>query len=151
MDLDKYHCPTCESISGPSIPKVKLNWHRHEYTEANAETKPVQTGTPVFVSELKSRHFPKADEVVKHIRGQQLTLPYLQTNGFDTPIIIDGKDGLDMTLPPSNFSVYDIESYIGTETIFFFLYIWKYYSIYVVNDKCDDDCWIFQVVIEKWM
>ncbi|KAK0095206.1 hypothetical protein PV326_008979 [Microctonus aethiopoides] len=110
MDLDKYHCPTCESISGPSISKVKLNWHRHEYTEANAETLPVQTGTPVFVSELKSRHFPKADEVVKHIRGQQLTLPYLQTNGFDTPIIIDGKDGLDMTLPPSNFSVYDIES-----------------------------------------
>lgn len=93
--------------------KARLNWHRHEYSEANAESKPVQTGTAVFIKELNSRHFPKADDVVKHVRGQQLTLQYLQANGFETPIIIEGKDGLDMTVPPTNFSVYDVESYIG--------------------------------------
>ncbi|XP_017883997.1 histone lysine demethylase PHF8-like isoform X3 [Ceratina calcarata] len=113
IDLDKYHCPRCETMCGPSLMKVRLNWHRHDYSEPDADAKPVQTGTPVFIRELKSRHFPKADEVVKHIRGQQLTLQYLQTNGFEAPIIIDGKDGLDMTVPPPNFSVYDIESYIG--------------------------------------
>ncbi|XP_076237493.1 histone lysine demethylase PHF8 isoform X4 [Calliopsis andreniformis] len=113
IDLDKYHCPRCEAMCGPSLMKAKLNWHRHDYSEADADTKPVQTGTPVFIRELKSRHFPKADDIVKHIRGQQLTLQYLQTNGFETPIIIDGKDGLDMIVPPPNFSVYDVESYIG--------------------------------------
>ncbi|XP_053974344.1 histone lysine demethylase PHF8-like isoform X3 [Hylaeus volcanicus] len=113
IDLDKYHCPRCEAMCGPSLMKARLNWHRHDYSESDADTKPVQTGTPVFIRELKSRHFPKADEIVKHVRGQQLTLQYLQTNGFESPIIIDGKDGLDMVVPPPNFSVYDIESYIG--------------------------------------
>ncbi|KAG7207012.1 hypothetical protein KM043_000902 [Ampulex compressa] len=113
IDLDKYHCPRCEAMCGPSLMKVRMNWHRHDYSELDADTKPVQTGTPVFIRELKSRHFPKADDIVKHVRGQQLTLQYLQTNGFENPIIIDGKDGLDMTVPPPNFSVYDVESYIG--------------------------------------
>ncbi|XP_031834180.1 histone lysine demethylase PHF8 isoform X2 [Nomia melanderi] len=113
IDLDKYHCTRCEAMCGPSLMKVKLNWHRHDYTEKDADNKPVQTGTPVFIRELKSRHFPKADEIVKHVRGQQLTLQYLQTNGFENPIIIDGKDGLDMVVPLPNFSVYDVESYIG--------------------------------------
>lgn len=93
--------------------KVRTNWHRHDYSEYNADTKPVQTGTPVFIRELKTRHFPKADEIVKHLKGQQLTLQHLQTNGFENPIIVDGKESLDMTLPPSNFSVLDVENYIG--------------------------------------
>ncbi|XP_020290653.1 lysine-specific demethylase phf2-like isoform X2 [Pseudomyrmex gracilis] len=113
IDLDKYHCPRCETMCGPSLMKIRVNWHRHDYTERDADTKPVQTGTPVFIRELKSRHFPKADEIVKHIKGQQLTLQYLQANGFETPIIIDGKDGLDMTLPPPNFNVHNVEGYIG--------------------------------------
>ncbi|KAI4489085.1 hypothetical protein M0804_004583 [Polistes exclamans] len=115
IDLDKYHCPKCEPMHGPSIMKTRSNWHRHDYTEVDADSKPVQTGTEVFIRELKSRHFPKADDIVKHVRGQQLTLQYLQNNGFETPIIIDGKDGLDMSVPPPNFSVYDVESYIGGE------------------------------------
>ncbi|XP_063971927.1 histone lysine demethylase PHF8-like isoform X1 [Diachasmimorpha longicaudata] len=113
IDLDKYHCPRCDITHGPSRPKVRMNWHRHEYSEPDADTKPVQTGTPVFIRELKSRHFPKADEIVKNVRGQQLTLQYLEANGFENPFIIDGKDGLDMTVPPPNFSVYDVASYVG--------------------------------------
>lgn len=95
------------------IVKTRMNWHRHDYAELEAGSKPVQTGTPVFIRELKSRHFSKADDIVKHVRGQQLTLQYLQTHGFEVPVIIDGKDGLDMIVPPANFSVYDVESYIG--------------------------------------
>ncbi|XP_011876214.1 PREDICTED: lysine-specific demethylase phf2-like isoform X3 [Vollenhovia emeryi] len=113
VDLDKYHCPRCETTCGPSLMKVRTNLHRHDYTEQDAETKPVQTGTSVFIRELKSRHFPKADEVVKHVKGPQLTFQYLQINGFETPIIIDGKDGLDMTVPPLSFTVCDVETYIG--------------------------------------
>ncbi|XP_012221555.1 histone lysine demethylase PHF8-like isoform X3 [Linepithema humile] len=113
IDLDKYHCPRCEAMCGPSLMKARMNWHRHDYTERDADTKPVQTGTPVFIRELKSRHFPKADEVVKHVKGQQLTFQYLQTNGFETPIITDGKEGLDMIVPSPSFSVYDVETHIG--------------------------------------
>ncbi|XP_071575940.1 histone lysine demethylase PHF8 isoform X3 [Temnothorax nylanderi] len=113
IDLDKYHCPRCETTCGPSLMKVRTNLHRHDYTELDADTKPIQTGTSVFIRELKSRHFPKADEVVKHVKGHQLTFQYLQINGFETPIIIDGKDGLDMTVPPLSFSVRDVETYIG--------------------------------------
>lgn len=112
--------------------KTRTNWHRHNYLEVNAETKPVQTGTPVFVRELKSRHFAKADDVVKHVRGQQLTIQYLENNDFDTPIIIDGKEGLDMIVPPSNFSVYDVESYVGKKkiaNIFLNIRIENYYMI----------------------
>ena len=49
------------------------------------------------------------------MRGQQLTEMVLHQKGFDNPIVIDGKDGLDMVIPPDNFSVYDIESYIEGE------------------------------------
>ncbi|XP_046745971.1 histone lysine demethylase PHF8-like isoform X1 [Diprion similis] len=112
-DLDKYHCPSCVETNGPSLMKTRMNWHRHDYGESEASSKAVQTGTPVFIRELKSRHFSKSDDIIKHVRGQQLTLQYLQTHGFETPVIIDGKDGLDMTVPPANFSVYDVESYIG--------------------------------------
>ena len=92
---------------------MKTNYHRHDYAEPLADTKPVQTGTIVFIRELKSRHFPRADDIVNHLRGQQLTVQYLQTNGFDIPVIVDSKDGLDMIVPPPNFSLYDVESYIG--------------------------------------
>jgi len=47
------------------------------------------------------------------VKGHQLTIQYLQNNGFETPIIIDGKDGLDMTVPSSTFNVCDVETYIG--------------------------------------
>lgn len=39
--------------------KARLNWHRHDYSESDAGSKPVQTGTQVFIKELKSRHFPR--------------------------------------------------------------------------------------------
>ena len=92
-----------------------MNWHRHDYTEIDADNKPVQTGTPVFIRELKSRHFPRADDIIKHLKGQQLTMQYLQTNGFDSPIMVDTKDGLDIIVPPPNFNVQDVANHIGND------------------------------------
>lgn len=48
-----------------------------------------------------------------HIRGQQLTETFLKTHGFNRPFVIDSKDGLDLTIPPENFSVYDVEQFVG--------------------------------------
>lgn len=93
--------------------KPRTNWHRHDYSEYNADLNPIQTGTPVFLRELRNRHFKDSKEVVKYLKGKQLTLQYLQTNGFENPIVIDEKEGLNMTVPPSSFSVFDVENYIG--------------------------------------
>lgn len=73
----------------------------------------VQTGTPVFIRELRARHFASEGDVVLHMRGQQLTELVLNQQGFNNPIIVDSKDGLGMTLPPDNFSLYDVEAFIG--------------------------------------
>ncbi|XP_037090902.1 lysine-specific demethylase 7B-like [Pollicipes pollicipes] len=116
VDIDKYHCPRCELMCGPSIYKQRTNWHRHDPYELNADAKPVQTGTPIFIKELRSRHFESADDVIVRLRGQQLTLPYLAQHGWDRPILLDSLEGLGMQLPPANaFTVHDVENYVGSE------------------------------------
>ncbi|KAL7294860.1 hypothetical protein TKK_0011785 [Trichogramma kaykai] len=114
-DIDKYHCPKCDEEYGPMTMKPRINSHRHDYSEQQADSKPVQSGTPVFIRELKSRHFPKADEIIKHLKGQQLTMQYLQTNGFDVPIMVETKDGLDIVVPPPNFTLHDVAKYVGAD------------------------------------
>ncbi|XP_022901200.2 lysine-specific demethylase 7B-like isoform X1 [Onthophagus taurus] len=113
IEIDKYHCPRCTPIFGPSINKPWKNYHRHDFWDENATERPVQTGTAVFIKELRARHFASEGEVVIHMRGQQLTETFLQQRGFDCPIVIDGKDGLEMNIPSDTFSLYDVESYIG--------------------------------------
>lgn len=103
-------------IRQPLIPdKPYRNWHRHDYWDENAAGKPVQTGTPVFIKELQSRHFASEGEVVTHMRGQQLTEGFLEQQGFNNPIVVDSKEGLDITVPSESFSVFDVEAYIGGE------------------------------------
>lgn len=115
VDLDKYHCPQCEITYGPSLFKKQNNWHRHNYTDMDADSKPVQTGTPVFIKELKSRHFPSADSLIVRLRGQQLTLPHLHQNGFDHPIMIEDKEGLEMVVPSPDFTVTDVGNLVGLD------------------------------------
>ena len=76
---------------------------------------PVQTGTAVLIKELKSRHFPSADGIVLRLHGHQLTVPYLTQHGFDVPTIVEEKEGLEMLLPPENFTAKDVENYIGSD------------------------------------
>ena len=58
--VDKYHCPRCEPLCGPSVYKPKTNEHRHDPTEEDANEKPPQVGTKVFYEKLASRHFFEA-------------------------------------------------------------------------------------------
>ena len=53
------------------------------------------------------------EEVIIRLRGQNLTLPYLQSNGFSRPILVEGKDGLGLAIPQENFTVQDVEHYVG--------------------------------------
>lgn len=54
-----------------------------------------------------------ADEVLLKPTGAQLTVEFLEERSFSVPVLVLRKDGLGMNLPPSSFSVSDVEHYIG--------------------------------------
>ncbi|KAL5013885.1 hypothetical protein ScPMuIL_008155 [Solemya velum] len=114
-DIETYHCPNCQLLHGPLGLKKRRNWHRHDYSEEGVSSKAVQTGTVVFIKELKNRNFPLADEQsVSRLHGSQLTINHLLEKGFDMPILVEKKDGLGLTVPPSNFTIQDVENNVGS-------------------------------------
>ncbi|XP_069484923.1 lysine-specific demethylase 7A [Ambystoma mexicanum] len=112
-DIDLYHCPNCDVLHGSSLMKKRRNWHRHDYTEADDGTKPVQAGTRAFVEQLQARSFPSADDVVQKMQGGQLTQRHLEKHGFNSPIMVPRLDDLGLRLPPPTFSVLDVEHCVG--------------------------------------
>ncbi|XP_078524241.1 lysine-specific demethylase 7A [Lissotriton helveticus] len=112
-DIDLYHCPNCAGLHGSSLMKKRRNWHRHDYSEADDGTKPVQAGTRTFVEQLQARSFPSADEIVQKMHGGQITQRHLEKHGFNAPIMVPRLDDLGLRLPPSTFSVLDVENYVG--------------------------------------
>uniref|UniRef100_A0A2K6TW53 [histone H3]-dimethyl-L-lysine(9) demethylase n=2 Tax=Saimiri boliviensis TaxID=27679 RepID=A0A2K6TW53_SAIBB len=97
--------------------KKRRNWHRHDYTEIDDGSKPVQAGTRTFIKELRSRVFPSADEIIVKMHGSQLTQRYLEKHGFDVPIMVPKLDDLGLRLPPPTFSVMDVERYVGGDKV----------------------------------
>ncbi|XP_063785011.1 lysine-specific demethylase 7A isoform X2 [Pseudophryne corroboree] len=116
-DIDLYHCPNCEVLHGPSQLKKRRSWHRHDYTEADDGSKPVQAGTRTFVQQLRARSFPSADEILLRMNGSQLTQRYLEKHGFNQPIMVPQLDDLGLRLPPPKFSVMDVERCVGGDKI----------------------------------
>uniref|UniRef100_A0A672RFG0 Lysine demethylase 7A n=1 Tax=Sinocyclocheilus grahami TaxID=75366 RepID=A0A672RFG0_SINGR len=116
-DIDVYHCPNCEPIHGPSMMKKRNNWHRHDYTEPNDGTLPVQAGTAVFVQQLQARSFVSGDEILLPMDGSQVTQCYLEREGFHYPIVVHDLDGLGLKLPPPSFTVSDVEHYVGKSSV----------------------------------
>lgn len=114
-DIDKYHCPRCAPMCGPSIYKTETNGHRHDKTDPYAIGKPRQVGTKDFVEELSKRIFPSSDDIIMMVSGKQLTLPYLNQCGFNSPILVTDKEGLSMTLPQLPFTVHHILHALGPD------------------------------------
>uniref|UniRef100_A0A8C3XK38 Lysine-specific demethylase 7A n=1 Tax=Chelydra serpentina TaxID=8475 RepID=A0A8C3XK38_CHESE len=117
VDIDLYHCPNCAVLHGLSLMKKRRNWHRHDYTEFDDGSKPVQAGTRTFVKQLRARSFPSADDIILKMHGSQLTQRYLEKHGFDVPIMVSKLDGLGLRLPPPTFSVLDVERYVGGDKV----------------------------------
>ncbi|RZF32794.1 hypothetical protein LSTR_LSTR011440 [Laodelphax striatellus] len=113
-DYEKYHCPKCEPVHGQSIMKREYNWHRHDFFDMNAEGKPIETGTPEFIKELKNRPFYSSDAVVLKMKGDDLTMQYLLEHGFEQPILVEKNEGLGLTVPPSTITLRDLEAAIGS-------------------------------------
>uniref|UniRef100_A0A667ZJ25 PHD finger protein 8 n=1 Tax=Myripristis murdjan TaxID=586833 RepID=A0A667ZJ25_9TELE len=117
-EIDLYHCPNCQVTHGPSVSKYK----------SLDPSRPVKTGSPQFVRELRSRTFPSADEVLLKPSGAQLTVEFLEERSFSVPVMVLRRDGLGMNLPPSSFSVSDVEHYIGAD---------KEIDVIDVSRQCD--------------
>ncbi|KAH7942066.1 hypothetical protein HPB49_020118 [Dermacentor silvarum] len=110
----KYHCPQCQLIFGPSIWKRRTNWHWHDYSDPDASYKPVQTGTYVFIKELKS-HSESAESILTRLNGDQFNLQYLLHSGFTNPVLVSKKDGLGLVMPPEDLTVSDVMDFIGPD------------------------------------
>ncbi|XP_031650505.1 histone lysine demethylase PHF8 isoform X1 [Oncorhynchus kisutch] len=123
-EIDLYHCPNCQVTHGPSVSSA-VRKRRGGTKQADAGAtggrdtsgRPVKTGTPQFVSELRSRTFPSADEVLLKPSGAQLTVEFLEERSFSVPVMVLRRDGLGMSLPPGNFGVNDVEHYIGPDRV----------------------------------
>nr|XP_057910923.1 lysine-specific demethylase phf2 isoform X2 [Doryrhamphus excisus] len=113
-DIDIYHCPNCEKTHGKSTLKKKKNWSKHD-TGQSTDIRAVQNGSQVFIKELRSRTFPSADDIVVKLGGSQLTMDYLEENGFEEPVLVQKKDGLGMSMPPPTFYISDVENYVGPD------------------------------------
>lgn len=111
-DIDLYHCPNCEVLHGPSIMKKRRVSSKGHDTHKG---KPVKTGSPTFIRELRSRTFDSSEEVILKPTGSQLTVEFLEENSFSVPILVLKKDGLGMTLPSPSFTVRDVEHYVGSD------------------------------------
>ncbi|XP_020009642.1 histone lysine demethylase PHF8 isoform X2 [Castor canadensis] len=111
-DIDLYHCPNCEVLHGPSIMKKRRGSSKGHDTHKG---KPVKTGSPMFIRELRSRTFDSSDEVILKPTGTQLTVEFLEENSFSVPILVLKKEGLGMTLPSPSFTVRDVEHYVGSD------------------------------------
>ncbi|XP_073324292.1 lysine-specific demethylase phf2 isoform X1 [Pagrus major] len=113
-DIDIYHCPNCEKTHGKSTLKKKKNWSKHD-TGQSTDIKAVQNGSQVFIKELRSRTFPSSDDIVVKLSGSQLTMEYLEENGFNEPILAQKKDSLGMSMPAPTFYISDVENYVGPD------------------------------------
>uniref|UniRef100_A0A3Q3K7P9 Uncharacterized protein n=1 Tax=Monopterus albus TaxID=43700 RepID=A0A3Q3K7P9_MONAL len=120
-EIDLYHCPNCQVTHGPSVNGGGAALGRDP-------SRPVKTGSSQFVRELRSRTFPSADEVLLKPSGTQLTVEFLEEHSFSVPVMVLRRDGLGMTLPPSSFSVSDVEHYIGAD---------KEIDVIDVSRQCD--------------
>ncbi|CAF1060677.1 unnamed protein product [Rotaria sordida] len=112
-DIEKYFCNECSKQYGPSIFKQRRNQHRRDYSDANADNKPTQSGTPDFINKLKRKIFPNCDSVITRLKGNQLTTEYVVKNGFTKPILVTNRDGLDMSLPNRAITLAEINDFVG--------------------------------------
>ena len=48
-----------------------------------------------------------------HLHGDELTVEWFETHGFNRPLMVDKPEGLGLLVPPPEFSVADVETYVG--------------------------------------
>ena len=57
--------------------------------------------------------FSVKKNVIVFENGYFLTHNYFETNGFKQPVLVEKSEGLNIVVPPENFTVYDVEQHVG--------------------------------------
>ncbi|CAF3589268.1 unnamed protein product [Adineta steineri] len=114
-DIEKYFCAECSNQHGPSIYKQRKNQHRRDYSDANADNKPVESGTPAFITKLKRKVFPSCTPIITQLKGNQVNVEYLIKNGFTKPILVANRDGLELSLPSRTITLAEISDLVGPD------------------------------------
>jgi len=73
------------------------------------EDDPMQTFDPE--EKIKSKDFPPY--FISEYLGEEVTFELFQRTGFNNPIFVKEKTGLDIRVPESSFSVTDVRNYVG--------------------------------------
>ena len=89
--------------------------------------------SPLFFLSPSLSPFPSlplsADEVVLRPHGSDITPDWFVSNGFNKPMIVNDPTGLDIKVPPPDFTIMDVERYVGNIIIVhsscIVLYSWK--------------------------
>ena len=56
------------------------------------------------------------ESVITRLKGNQVTVEYLTKNGFNKPILVTNRDGLDLALPSRSISLTEIGDLVGETT-----------------------------------
>lgn len=89
---------------------------RRRYTEEFADEELHEPRAFDVGEKLESDRF-QLDDVVEEMLGHQLTMNYLQENGFEKPILIKQMHGLGMKMPLKSFTVSDVKQSVGSRRI----------------------------------
>lgn len=52
-------------------------------------------------------------EEISRLAGHVVRKEYFDEHGFDSPILVNRIDGLGIRVPPPNFTILDVENYVG--------------------------------------
>ncbi|XP_045539000.1 jmjC domain-containing histone demethylation protein 1 isoform X2 [Papilio machaon] len=69
-----------------------------------------------LADKLESPRFEHTGAIIE-MTGSELTISYLQKNGFTTPLLFKEKNGLGLRVPTSNFTVNDVRMCVGSRRL----------------------------------
>ena len=87
--------------------------HSKTYTDGMSSTDEEEDMATTYNPEekIKSKNFPPY--FVREMRGEDVTYEFFQRTGFNTPVFVLEKTGLNMRVPDASFSVTDVKNYVG--------------------------------------
>lgn len=114
-EIDVYHCPKCQRSHGPLQLKIKRRKDKFSVDLLDGDISvPITKSVKKFVKSLKTRSFRDGDDILKKLRGYEFDKQFVEENGLHNPILVENSSGLDLTVPPSTFTVGDVELLVGS-------------------------------------
>nr|XP_006819064.1 PREDICTED: LOW QUALITY PROTEIN: lysine-specific demethylase 2A-like [Saccoglossus kowalevskii] len=89
---------------------------RKRYDEGQEQDDEIE-GKRTFCVEDKLLTDKFGEDFIKFVEGEEVTLKYVQENGFNTPLLIKDKSGLGMRIPGKEFNVNDVRQFVGSRRL----------------------------------